>query len=99
MHSILRIRRKIFTIKEIGYDFNFAGYDTLGVPCLDAVNYIEFGLAGDGQLIENQGTSTGSRKVQAYNGRAAIRVDKRKGESVVSVRCDIPEVKTVFVRL
>ena len=73
--------------------------DAKGVPCLDAVNYIEFGLAGDGQLIENQGTSTGSRKVQAYNGRAAIRVDKRKGESVVSVRCDIPEVKTVFVRL
>ena len=38
--------------------------DAKGVPCLDAVNYIEFGLAGDGQLIENQGTSTGSRKVQ-----------------------------------
>ena len=73
--------------------------DAKGVPCLDAVNYIEFGLAGDGQLIESQVTSTGSRKVQAYNGRAAIRVDKRKGESVVSVRCDIPEVKTVFVRL
>lgn len=73
--------------------------DIRGVPCLDARNYIEFGLAGDGKLLENLGTSTGSRKVQAYNGRAAIRIDKRKGESVVSVHCDIPEVKTVLIRI
>ncbi len=71
--------------------------DAQGVPCLDAKNYIEFGLTGDGKLIENLGTSTGSRKVQAYNGRAAIRIDKKKGESVASVRCDIPQIKTTFV--
>ena len=58
--------------------------DAQGVPCLNAKNFIEFGLTGDGKLIENQGTSIGSRKVQAYNGRAAIRVNKRNGESIVS---------------
>lgn len=73
--------------------------DSQGIPCLDARNYIEFGLTGDGQLLQNLGTSIGSRKVQAYNGRAAIRINKRKGESIVSVRCDIPKVKTVFIKI
>lgn len=45
------------------------------VPCLDAANVISFEAAGDGKLIQNLGTSTGSRRVQAYNGRAAIRID------------------------
>lgn len=47
--------------------------DKNGIPCLDAYNVILFDIAGEGELIENLGTSTGSRKVQAYNGRAAIR--------------------------
>lgn len=71
-HSLRRRKFRRYTMVEVQLT------DAKGVPCLDAVNYIEFGLAGDGQLIENQGTSTGSRKVQAYNGRAAIRVDKGK---------------------
>ena len=73
--------------------------DAQGVPCLNTKNFIEFGLTGDGKLIENQGTSIGSRKVQAYNGRAAIRVNKRNGESIVSVRCDIPQIKTTFISI
>ncbi len=48
--------------------------DAAGVPCLDSRAYIEFSAAGDGHLIDNQGTSDGSRLVQAYNGRARIRV-------------------------
>jgi len=55
--------------------------------CLDASNVVAFDLAGDGALIDNQGTSDGSRKVQAYNGRAIIRV-RKKGKSVVSVKVD-----------
>lgn len=48
--------------------------DARGVRCLDSRKGIEFQVNGEGQLIQNQGTSTGSRKVQAYNGRACIRV-------------------------
>lgn len=59
-------------------------YDAKKVQCLDAVDWIRFSLAGQGQLIDDQGTSSGSRKVQAYNGRAIIRVKLNKGKSVVS---------------
>jgi len=58
--------------------------DANGVLCLDARNVVRFGLAGDGQLIDNLGTSTSARKVQLYNGRAQISVN-RKGKLVVSV--------------
>lgn len=62
--------------------------DDKGIPCLDAVNFIRFGLTGDGKLIDNQGTSTGSRYVQAYNGRAIIRVQTNKGHSVISAKSE-----------
>ncbi len=55
--------------------------------CLDASNVVAFDLTGDGALIDNQGTSDGSRKVQAYNGRAIIRV-RKKGKCIVSVKVD-----------
>ena len=58
--------------------------DAQGVLCLDATNYIYFSTAGDGQLLADLGTSDGSRKVQAYNGRAIIRI-KRTGEQLVAV--------------
>ncbi|OQP64418.1 glycoside hydrolase [Niastella vici] len=60
--------------------------DEKGVPCLDAANWIRFGLAGDGKLIDNQGTPSGSRYVQAYNGRAIIRVQTNGGHSVISAQ-------------
>jgi hypothetical protein len=47
-------------------------YDQRGVQCLDAANSVRFGLAGDGQLIDDLGTPTGSRVVETYNGRAQI---------------------------
>ena len=46
--------------------------DAEGVPCLDCSNIVRFGMVGDGQLLDNLGTSTGSRVVQMYNGRAQI---------------------------
>ncbi|WP_187261633.1 glycoside hydrolase family 2 TIM barrel-domain containing protein [Pontibacter beigongshangensis] len=67
--------------------------DSRGVLCLDAAQNVRFGLTGDGELIDNQGTSTGASKLQLYNGRAIIRLKTNKGENVVSVRSDgIPTV-------
>ena len=61
--------------------------DARGILCLDARNVVRFGLAGDGRLIDNLGTSTTARKVELYNGRAQISM-QRKGRSVVSVSSD-----------
>jgi len=58
---------------------------------------VGFGLIGDGKLIDNQGTAKGSRKVQAYNGRAIIKVKLNAGNSVVSGSS--PNLKTVFINL
>jgi beta-galactosidase len=70
--------------------------DAQGVTCLDARNFVRFALAGDGRLIENLGTSTTARKVQLYNGRAIISV-QRNGKSVVSVSSD--GVPTAFLNI
>jgi len=58
--------------------------DAKGVQCLDARNVVRFGLAGDGDLIDNLGTSTTAREVQLYNGRAQIKIMTR-GRWVISV--------------
>jgi beta-galactosidase len=60
-------------------------YDKNGVPCLDATNWINFSLTGIGTLIDDLGTSKGSRKVQAYNGRAIISVKLNAGSSIIGV--------------
>lgn len=62
--------------------------DENNVLCLDARDYVTFGLTGDGKLIDDQGTSSGSRKVQLYNGRAVISVKLNKGKSVASVKAE-----------
>jgi beta-galactosidase len=54
--------------------------------CLDARDRVWFGLTGDGALLDNTGTSTGSRRVELYNGRAEISLLCNGGSSVVSVR-------------
>ncbi|MBS1661796.1 MAG: DUF4982 domain-containing protein [Bacteroidetes bacterium] len=70
--------------------------DEKGVLCLNAANWIRWGLAGDGRLIDDLGTSTGSRYVQAFNGMGEIRVVKG-GRSVVSV--SVEGLKTEFLTL
>ena len=70
--------------------------DEKGVPCLDAANLISFEIAGDGKLLQNLGTSTGSRKVQAYNGKAIIRAQVTDA-CYVSVQSD--GIKTVYTQL
>jgi beta-galactosidase len=71
--------------------------DSNGVLCLDAVNWINFSLTGDGTLLDDQGTSKGSGKLQAINGRAIISIKTNKGNSVVSVQS--PGLQTVFLSL
>jgi len=46
--------------------------DAQGRRCLTAKRFIRFELAGDGTLIKNLGTASGSSKVQARNGYATI---------------------------
>lgn len=71
--------------------------DDKNVLCLDAANWIRFGLTGDGELIDDLGTSSGSRYVQLYNGRAIIRVKTKNGKSVVSAHVD--KIPTAFINL
>ncbi|MES2279290.1 MAG: glycoside hydrolase family 2 TIM barrel-domain containing protein [Bacteroidota bacterium] len=71
--------------------------DSKGVQCLDAVNWVNFSLAGDGKLLDDLGTSSGSRKVQVYNGRAIISLKTNGGKSVVGVAS--PGLQSVFINL
>lgn len=71
--------------------------DENGILCADARNYIEFLLAGDGKLIDNLGTSAGARKVQAYNGRAVIRIKTNNGKNIAGVKSE--GLKTVFLEI
>ena len=71
--------------------------DEKGVPCLNAANWIRWGLTGDGQLVDDLGTSTGSRYVQAFNGEGVIRVSTRHGHSVISAAT--AGLPTVFLNL
>ena len=72
-------------------------FDANKIQCLDARNVVRFGLTGDGQLIDNLGTSSGSRVVELYNGRAIIRVKLNGGKNVASVKCE--GIPTVFCEL
>lgn len=60
-------------------------FDRSGVACLDAANLVRFGLTGDGRLVDNLGTATGSRVVQLANGHARIDVQLTGGRAVTSV--------------
>lgn len=70
--------------------------DSRGITCLDARNFVRFALVGDGFLLDNLGTSTGSRKVELYNGRAVISL-KLDGEAVVSLKSE--KLPTAFLIL
>jgi len=63
-------------------------FDKNGVACLDAANTVRFGLTGDGRLLDNVGTATGSRVVQLANGRARISAQITGAKAVASVSCE-----------
>jgi beta-galactosidase len=65
--------------------------------CLDATNWVRFSLAGDGRLIDNQGTARASRYIQLSNGTATISVKTHGGKSVVCAKVD--GVPAVFINL
>jgi beta-galactosidase len=72
--------------------------DAKGVLCLDARNVIRFGLTGEGRLLDNLGTSTGSRQVELWNGMGQIRVAMNTGgQAVVSVGGK--DLSTAFVTI
>lgn len=79
--------KKIVTVEARLYDAN-------DIMCLDAKNLVRFTIAGIGSLIDNRGTSRGSRVVQMYNGRAEISLTENDGPSVVGA--EISGVKTAF---
>ena len=54
-------------------------YDEKNVLCLEARNQVRFSVAGKAALIDNQGTTRGSRVVQLYNGRAEIAIQRNGG--------------------
>ncbi len=60
--------------------------DSQGRRCLDSRDWIDFSIAGDAQLLRNQGTATGSTRIQAANGRAAIRLLQKEGPCVVAAK-------------
>ena len=62
-------------------------FDAKGVPCLDAAQLVSFGFTGDGKLLDNLGTASGSRTVQLANGRAKIRA-KLTGSAAASVSAE-----------
>ena len=73
--------------------------DKNNLKCLDFSDFIYFDAIGDAELIENQGTSTGSRKIQASNGRARIRLrlSNRAGILGKAVVCaKVGQLPTVF---
>jgi beta-galactosidase len=72
-------------------------YDEDGVFCPDSKELVEFGITGDGILLDNLGTWDGSRKIQLYNGRAFIKVKMIKEDAVISVKSD--NIKASFLKL
>lgn len=60
-------------------------YDAKGVQCLDARNQVHFSIAGAGTLIDNRGTSTGSRIVEMCNGRTEISFMRNGSESIIGI--------------
>lgn len=72
--------------------------DKNNILCLDSRKFFRFSSIGSGSLVADQGTSTGSRKLQAYNGRARIKLLKNKGtKSIVAVSAD--EIETAFIEI
>ena len=57
-------------------------FDANGILCLDSSQVVRFSLSGAGSLIDNLGTTRGSREIQLSNGRAQISI-LRKGPCTI----------------
>ncbi len=70
--------------------------DVANMLCADASELVEFDLAGDGKLMINKGTASGSKKVQLKNGKAKI-IIQNAGNTVISAR--IEGITTALLQL
>jgi beta-galactosidase len=75
--EIVSDKNNIVTVKATLLDAN-------NLICLDNKEYMNFNLIGYGKLIDNQGTSSGSNKVQFFNGQSVISLEKNTGKSIIS---------------
>lgn len=94
------VQKMIVTASDLGDGYERVDVrlvDKNGIACLDSDNVLRFEIAGDGELLKNQGTITGSVKVQAANGRASIKVKRGNGKSVIAVKSD--KLETQFLTL
>ena len=73
----LRISEKARNHKLITVEVKL--FDAKGVQCLDASTRVRFSLQGKGRLIDNLGTTRGSRELQLANGRAQISLIREGG--------------------
>jgi beta-galactosidase len=80
--AILKLTEKNRTGNKITIEAKLN--DDKGNLCLDARNQVRFSLAGEGRLIDNMGTPSGSRVVQLYNGRAEITLEKSPSGRLVT---------------
>ncbi|MEM7114634.1 MAG: glycoside hydrolase family 2 TIM barrel-domain containing protein [Chloroflexota bacterium] len=62
--------------------------DQAGIPVLSDERRVQFALSGNGQLLVNQGTPTGSGLVETANGRAAIHILGADETTILQVRAD-----------
>jgi beta-galactosidase len=90
----LRLREKQRDVSRVTVEAML--FDANGVRCLDAQNLVRFSLAGDGRLVDNLGTTRGSREVQLANGRAEISLNaigacriKSAVDGIAPVTCDV----------
>lgn len=72
-------------------------FDSNGTFCPDAKNLVAFSIAGDGILLDNLGTSDGSRKIQLYNGKARIKIKLEGLKAVAAVSSEA--LHSAFVEL
>ncbi len=72
--------------------------DEAGLVCLDARDFLRFGHAGDGRLLDNLGTAGGSRTVQLANGRAQIDV-ALPGSGHATISATVKGVPTELLHL
>ena len=73
-------------------------FDADSVLCLDASDFVRFGLVGAAQLLDNQGTSVGSRRIGLANGVARIWLRRQGGPAVASVEL-VPHVEKETPRM
>ncbi|MDR1764198.1 MAG: glycoside hydrolase family 2 protein [Dysgonamonadaceae bacterium] len=69
--------------------------DENDVQSLEAKDFICFSSSGDGKLVVNQGTASGSSKVEAQNGKGRMKLLKCGGKTIVAVK--VEGLETAFV--